>query len=248
MQAAETSRLSIAFGLLLAILPWAYNMALQTHVLEMKRSIDKNMNEQKKLVRERRWAEEKLMSAKAESNKMESFNRGMLHELLLRGDNIDMDTMEYERAEAQEEVYLGRLDDCRSSIVALGRRHLQQYDNAKVQVRVSLDRDIASGVGNSFVIQMAPFHIAPHASSHFVRMVEAKLFDGLALMRQKAPGSTMIHSAALDTKTGKFAENRFMEEKLTTLQFDEHSEDYPNEKYIGKLTALIHSSRSRTSM
>jgi hypothetical protein len=229
----DVSRL---LGVLLAVLPWLYHKSLQMQVASIRRTTDGRIVQHRGLARELRWAKEKLKSVRQQSSVLQASNNDVMLSLIRQGDNIDMENAEYEAAEAREEACISRLDEVKESIIAASVRILQQYAGTNkrvVRVQVTIDKRAGQIMDQSFVIEMSPITVAPHAASHFVRMVNARLFDGLSLLHSTTGGSSIIHSAAIDAKTGQFDEARFQKANLTTVAFAEHSPNYPNDKYTG---------------
>ena len=66
----------------------------------------------------------------------------------------------------------------------------------------------------------------PHAIDHFFRMIENKLWDGLALIHE--PNSEIISATPMLTdETHAWAGKRFVDANLTHMAFTEHSPTYP---------------------
>ena len=234
----------MVYGIVLAVVlaPWIYQIKLQMDVSEAHDALDMIRRQQHIAQRELRWASQKLKTEKSEAEEQDKVKKQIVQDLLRMGDNINMDTAEYARAEQMEENYFKRLDDLHQSISSAGARYLERLGHSSekpLRLRVTLDERSAQAETDDkpyFVIEVAPLAVAPHAASHFVRMVQAKLFDGLMLLHRNTGSSTIIHSAAIESKTGNFDEERFEKASLTELSFQEHSKDYVNEKYSGKYT------------
>jgi hypothetical protein len=92
-------------------------------------------------------------------------------------------------------------------------------------VRVSV-RNEATGTKSTFVIVTAMVMEMPHAIDHFFRMIEAKLWDGLALIHE--PDSKVIMATPMTTDDShSWAGQRFREANLTHMAFNEHSPTFP---------------------
>jgi hypothetical protein len=89
----------------------------------------------------------------------------------------------------------------------------------------------------SFVIETAPIDIMPVAIHHFLKMVEAKLWDGMTFLHQQtvrsgmaaatsASSSTVIHATPMDFITGEWQlESKFQAANITSMPFVEHPTD-----------------------
>lgn len=183
--------------------------------------------EQSKINREMRWVSEGLKKAKMESSQADDARKEMLAELRRQGDNVNIDTAEYKRAEQLEEGYMNRLESLRNTIAAVSTRHMQLW-GPPIHVKFFLEND------QSFTVELAPITVAPHATSHFLRLVEARLYDGLTLLHRNHGQSNIIHSASMNTKTGTMDDNRFTKVKFPELPYIEGSQGFSNEKYSGK--------------
>ena len=76
------------------------------------------------------------------------------------------------------------------------------------------------------MIETAILAEMPHSIDHFFRMIESKLWDGLALMHE--PDSNIISAAPIQAdETHAWAGKRFIDANLTHMAFTEHSPTYP---------------------
>jgi cyclophilin family peptidyl-prolyl cis-trans isomerase len=66
----------------------------------------------------------------------------------------------------------------------------------------------------------------PHSIDHFLRMVEKKLWDGLALVHEPTSSVIMATPMTMDD-SHTWAGQRFVEEKLTHMAFNEYSPTFP---------------------
>jgi cyclophilin family peptidyl-prolyl cis-trans isomerase len=83
-----------------------------------------------------------------------------------------------------------------------------------------------AGVSSYFVIETAIVMDMPHAIDHFIRMVEKKLWDGLALVHE--PNSKVITATPVTMDDShRFAGQRFIDANLTHMAFNEYSPTYP---------------------
>lgn len=218
---------TLAIVILIALVPWSYQIKLSTRITQTRQKVASLYREQKSITREMEEAIATLQLITEETEKIEAMKKEILGQLRRQGDNIDVTSQEYFEAEQMESKYLTRVQELEDAIRTASFRHLQLYHpKGTVKVRFTLDS------GKSFVVQLAPVEVAPHAASHFVRIVEAKLYDGLSLVHGNS-GSGDIHAATI-SKSGMFDEHSFKKMNLTQVVFAEHYLNYENEKYSSK--------------
>jgi hypothetical protein len=102
--------------------------------------------------------------------------------------------------------------------------HFDRYGNGQYRFKVNV-RD-QNGVLKYFVIETAMLAEMPHAIDHFFRMIEKKLWDGLALIHE--PYSQIISATPIMTdESHAWAGQRFVDANLTHMAFTEHTPTYP---------------------
>jgi len=101
---------------------------------------------------------------------------------------------------------------------------LDRYENGQYRFKVNI-RD-RQGALRYFVIETAMLAEMPHAIDHFFRMVEKKLWNGLALVHE--PHSLIVSATPMLTdESHAWAGQRFIDANLTHMAFTEHSPTYP---------------------
>lgn len=78
-----------------------------------------------------------------------------------------------------------------------------------------------------FVIETAMVMEMPHAIDHFVRMVEKKLWEGLALVHEANSQIVMATPMFMD-ESHAWAGQRFVNANLTHMAFNEYSPAFPS--------------------
>ncbi len=215
---------TLAIVILISLAPWAYQIKLYAKVTQTRQKVASLHKEQQSIARELEDAKATLQMITADTEKIETTKKELLADLRRQGDNLDFASQAYADAEEMENKYLTRVKELEEAIQTASYRHLQLYHpKSTVKVKVTLTS------GNFFVIQLAPVEVAPHAASHFVRIAEANLYDGLSLVHGNS-GSGDIHA----TMIGTTHNDKFNTAKLTKVAFVERPEHYKNEKYSGK--------------
>jgi len=137
----------------------------------------------------------------------------------------NMDTEEYLKLEEEEEVLVNRIDRLENSIQQSAVKRLgDRYGNGQYRLKVNV-RD-QKGDRTYFVIETAMLAEMPHAIDHFFRMIENKLWDGLALIHE--PDSQIISATPMMAdESHTWAGQRFVDANLTHMAFTEYSPTYP---------------------
>ena len=215
--------------MLISLAPWVYQLKLYSRVTQTRQKVASLYREQHSITRELDDAKANLQLISDETDKIEATKKEILADLQRQGDNFDFASQAYTEAEEMENKYLTRVKELEEAIQTASFRHLQLYHpKSTVKVKVTLYS------GKFFVIQLAPVEVAPHAASHFVRIVEEKLYDGLSLVHGNS-GLGDIHAAM----TGNTNNDRFDKANLTRVAFVESLETYKNENYSGKCETSI---------
>lgn len=99
-----------------------------------------------------------------------------------------------------------------------------RYGSGPYRVRVQVRDD--AGYKSFFVIETALSIEMPHAIDHFLRMVERKLWEGLALVLET--GSNLIMATPITTDDSHtWAGQHFVNDNLTHMAFNEYSQTFP---------------------
>ncbi|GAX15603.1 hypothetical protein FisN_3Hh073 [Fistulifera solaris] len=220
-QQSAFSYRTLAIVILVALAPWAYQIKLYAKVTQTRQKVASLHREQQSLARELEDAKATLKIITADTEKIEATKKEILADLRRQGDNLDFASQAYAEAEEMENKYLTRVKELEEAIQTASYRHLQLY-HPKITVKVK----VTLTSGNYFVIQLAPVEVAPHAASHFVRIAEAKLYDGLSLVHGNS-GSGDIYATMIGTTDN----DKFKKANLTKVAFVERPEHYKNEKY-----------------
>jgi cyclophilin family peptidyl-prolyl cis-trans isomerase len=102
---------------------------------------------------------------------------------------------------------------------------VHSYGSGPYRIRVQVRDD--ANVPSFFVIETALSIEMPHAIDHFLRMVERKLWDGLALVYEANSKLIMASPISMDDDSHTWAGERFVRAKLTHMAFTEYSPSFP---------------------
>jgi cyclophilin family peptidyl-prolyl cis-trans isomerase len=84
-------------------------------------------------------------------------------------------------------------------------------------------------VDEYFIIETAPLEIMPHAVYHFMKMVQAQLWNGLSMVSRSS--EPILQATPLNAATNSWEDKRFEDANVTHMAFTEYSFDYPPKKY-----------------
>lgn len=228
--------------LMMILLPWIPNQFVRNQVRSTKLAIDNIIREQKDMVENLDETTGKIKQLKQEVENLHKDNELSFQELkqngktpenLAAGDETvegtskitDMKSEEYAKMEEEEEVLVNRIDRLEKNIQQSAVKRLgDRYGNGQYRFKVNV-RD-QNGVLKYFVIETAMLAEMPHAIDHFFRMIEKKLWDGLALIHE--PYSQIISATPIMTdESHAWAGQRFVDANLTHMAFTEHTPTYP---------------------
>eukprot|EP00536_Pseudo-nitzschia_multiseries_P005802 jgi/Psemu1/65267/estExt_Genemark1.C_1160028 len=141
------------------------------------------------------------------------------------GGTADMESEGYAKMEEEEEILVQRIDRLEKNIQKSAVKRLsERYGNGQYRFKVNV-RDQQNSQ-KYFVIETAMLAEMPHAIDHFFRMMEKKLWDGLALVHE--PHSLVVSATPMMTdEKHVWAGQRFVDANLTHMAFTEHSPTYP---------------------
>lgn len=241
----------LVMNVLFITLPWLYPTYVHWQIHSTRSAIINTTNAANRLQRDVRWQTQHLHSLREESIMLVQEQSRMMEDLKRAGDTISLETEEYALAHEIESLYLKRVDELKSVLKAMGIRFLKQMaDNSRKRQRplqntsnfpdftippVLVEVVLSDNLG-TFVISLDPRADAPYAMSHFVRLVQANLFDGLTLIhKQSLRADNLIHSVPMVHVSHTFDDARF-ERRMgrSELAFIEDHQAQPSEE--GKYT------------
>jgi hypothetical protein len=100
-----------------------------------------------------------------------------------------------------------------------------RYGSGPYRIRVQVRDD--ANARSFFVIETAFSVEMPHAIDHFLRMVERKLWNGLALVYESNSKLVMASPISMDDDSHSWAGERFVHANLTHMAFTEYSPTFP---------------------
>lgn len=228
--------------LILILLPWIPNQFVRHQIRSKKHEIETLIQDQKDLVERLDTTHDKIKELKLEVEHLHKDNELSYQELKFNGkspENLaagdkeatggstitDMESEEYAKMEEEEEVLVNRIDRLEKSIQKSAVKRLgARYGNGRYRFKVNV-RDRKNSL-NFFVIETAMLDEMPHAIDHFFRMIEKKLWDGLALTHE--PNSQIISATPMKAdESHTWVGQRFVEANITHMAFTEHSPTYP---------------------
>lgn len=228
--------------LVLILLPWIPNQFVRNQIRAKKAEIETIIQDQTDLVERLDKTHEKIKELKLEVENLHKDNELSYQELKFNGktpENLaagdkeatggssitDMESEEYAKMEEEEETLVNRIDRLEKTIQKNAVKRLgDRYGNGQYRFKVNV-RDLNNSL-RYFVIETAMLEEMPHAIDHFFRMIEKKLWDGLALTHE--PNSQFITATPMKTdESHTWVGQRFVEANLTHMAFTEHSPTYP---------------------
>ena len=99
-----------------------------------------------------------------------------------------------------------------------------RYGNGRYRFKVNVLNQ--NGLLKFFVIETAMLVEMPHSIDHFFRMIEGKLWDGLALTHE-ANSPIISAKPMMSDESHAWAGQRFADANVTHMAFTEHSPTYP---------------------
>jgi len=235
--------------LILVTIPWIPCCFVRKHVQSKKVEILTTIGEQKKLVTGLDETTAKIKEVKLDLEMITNDNELSYQEIRRNGNTpeilaasvegeeekidtgaaagaaSDMEGEEYEKREAEEEVLVQRIDALEKSIQKSAQKRLnERYGNGNYRFKVNV-RDQKDDL-SWFVIETAMLVEMPHAIDHFFKMVEKKLWDGLAIVHE--PHSLIVTATPMMMdESHTWAGQRFVDANLTHMSFTEHSPTFP---------------------
>jgi len=228
--------------LVLILLPWIPNQFMRSQVKSKKVALETVVQQQKDMVKQLDETTEKIKNLKKEIEDLHKDNELNYQELKYNGKNpgnlaagdsavtassriTDMESDDYAKLEEEEEVLMNRINRLEKTIQKDSmKRVTDTYGLGKYRFKVNL-RD-PKGKSRFFVIETAILAEMPHSIDHFFRMIEKKLWDGLALIHE-ADSKIVTATPMLTDETHAWAGKRFADANLTHMAFTEHSPTYP---------------------
>jgi len=131
----------------------------------------------------------------------------------------------YNQVSRRESAMQDRTNVLQSKIADLHRAEaLEHYGDQEYRVKFNL---VIDGERHSFVVEMAPLELMPHSVNYFMKMVDAKVWDGTIFSH------LLEHILAVEMRDseGHDKGELFDEKGIGTMAYPEHSEDYPHHKY-----------------
>ena len=108
-----------------------------------------------------------------------------------------------------------------------------RYGEGPYKVEFKLDFPNDDGA-DTFVVEMAPLSLMPHAVYHFLEMVRLELWNGSAFHRNAGhvvqAGPVSPYAGSKNTIAGN-PRAGFQRHKLQSVAFQEYSPEYPHVKY-----------------
>jgi len=228
--------------LVLIMLPWIPNQFVRNQIRTKKLAIETIIQEQKDRVESLDETTQKIKEIKQEIESLHRDNELSFQELkqngktpgnLAAGDEgvagvssvTDMESEEYAALEMEEEVLVNRIDRLERSIQQSAVKRLgDRYGNGQYRFKVNVRAQ--DGTYKFFVIETAMLVEMPHAIDHFFRMIEKKLWDGLALTHE--PNASIVSAMPMMADNSHtWVGERFVNANLTHMAFTEHSPTYP---------------------
>mmetsp|Transcript_2433 Transcript_2433/g.6525 ORF Transcript_2433/g.6525 Transcript_2433/m.6525 type:complete len:423 (+) Transcript_2433:211-1479(+) len=230
--------------LILMLLPWIPNQFVRSQVKSKRIEIETIIQEQKELVKNLDATTSKINDLKEEVEILNKDNELSFQELRrngktpgnlaageedsgagVGGGTADMESEGYQKIEGEEDILIKRIDKLEKSIQKSAVKRLsKRYGNGQYRFKVNV-RDQQSAL-RSFVIETAMLAEMPHAIDHFFRMIEKKLWNGLALVHE--PHSFVVSATPMMTdENHAWAGQRFVDANITHMAFTEHSPTYP---------------------
>lgn len=234
----------IAPFLVLILLPWIPNQFVRSKVKSKRLELETIIQEQKEMVENLDLTTDKIKDLKREVEFLYRDNELSFQELkrngktpanlaageedgaaMMGGGTSDMDSEGYAKIEEDEEILVRRIDKLEKRIQSSAIERLsERYGHGQYRFKVNVREQ--NGALNFFVIETALLAEMPHAIDHFFRMIEKKLWDGLALVHE--PHSLVVSATPVTTDDSHaWAGQRFVDANLTHMAFTEHSPTYP---------------------
>jgi hypothetical protein len=207
------------------MLPWVQCKRSQWQLQSEQMELVEMKNRQKSLVRELEEATDRIRTLRVESETTTRENEQLFKELRERGESMNLEDEDYLRLETIEEAYVERLDLLQKHIQESSqKRVVERWGSGPHRVEATLKGE--DGTRSKLVIELALLLEMPHAVLHFLKMVDLKLWDGLALIHG-LPDSNQIVTSLMAVDTHHWAGQRFIDANLTRLAFPEFSSTYP---------------------
>lgn len=182
-------------------------------------------NRQKSLVRELEETTERIRALRVESETSTRENEKLFKVLREQGESMNLEDEDYLRLEMIEEAYVERIDLLQNHIQESSQKMVvERWGSGPHRVEATVKGE--DGTISKLVIELALLLEMPHAVLHFLKMVDLKLWDGLALI-QGIPESNQIVTSLMTVDTHHWAGQRFIDANLTRLAFPEYSSTYP---------------------
>ena len=164
-----------------------------------------------------------------------------------REEKANQEAAEIERAVADKQTAQAKLDALRDRVEASNQKSsglrggierysrdavVRKYGDHKHMAEVELefpDEDPSVGP-TTFVVELAPIDVMPHAVHVFMEMVDQGLWDGCSFVMNALH---VIKAAPLpyDNSPGTKMAKAFLERGLNGPSFKEYTDDYPHEKF-----------------
>jgi len=213
--------------LVLMVLPWIPCQRRYWQIKSRRATINTLLKEQKDMVQQLDDVTGSIQDLKKEIDVLTKDNELSYQEIYRNGKGlvIDVESEEYEELEEEEEGLVNRIDRLETAIQEVSFQRLTEaYGGGAYRLRVGVIDEV--GGKSYFIIETAMVMDMPHAIDHFMRMVEKRLWDGLALVHE--PHSKVITATPMtmdDSHT--WAGQRFTDANLTHMAFNEYSSVYP---------------------
>eukprot|EP00980_Cylindrotheca_fusiformis_P011466 scaffold2659_cov107-Cylindrotheca_fusiformis.AAC.9 len=131
---------------------------------------------------------------------------------------LDLDSEKYLKAEKTEEVLVNRIERIEKTIQANDRKQIQRkYGNDQVKVEIELQ--YGEEVPSIVTLELNS-KTMPHASNHFLKMVESNLWEGLPLARGMY--NQFVASPSAMDEHHHSGISKFATANLTHLAFQEY--------------------------